>query len=79
MHPIDSLDKMTIEIFDEHHLAISAIVVVGMQCLFFLVAAVFQLDKITDFAGGLNFIIVTFLTFILAEVRLIRRIHLQKT
>lgn len=59
---------MVVQIFDEDHLAISAIITVGMQLIFFIIAATFQFDKVTDFAGGVNFIIIAILTFILSEV-----------
>lgn len=60
---------MTVEILDADHLAISAVVTIGMQVLFFIIAATFKFDKVTDLAGGTNFIVVALLTFLLAEVR----------
>uniref|UniRef100_T1JI56 Uncharacterized protein n=1 Tax=Strigamia maritima TaxID=126957 RepID=T1JI56_STRMM len=56
-----------INVLDDDHFAITAIVIGSLQFIFFIIAAVFQFDKLTDFASGGNFIIVAILTFILAQ------------
>ena len=53
---------------DTNNLAICAIVTVAMQFSFFLVACTCKFDKVTDFAGGTNFVVLGLLTFFLAEV-----------
>lgn len=52
---------------DTNNLSICALVTVGMQFSFFVVAAAFKFDKVTDFAGGTNFVVLALLTFLLAE------------
>jgi len=47
---------------DPNNLAICAIVTVAMQFTFFLVACTFKFDKVTDFAGGTNFVVLAILT-----------------
>lgn len=52
---------------DTNNLSICAIVTVFMQFTFFLVACSCKFDKVTDFAGGTNFVVLALLTFVLAE------------
>ena len=60
---------MAVQVFDDSHLAICAIITVAMQLIFFTIAATFQFDKVTDFAGGVNFIILAVVTLCLGQVR----------
>ncbi|XP_067652616.1 uncharacterized protein [Haliotis asinina] len=61
-------------ILDENNLAICAIVTVAMQFSFFLIACTCKFDKVTDFAGGTNFVVLAVLTFFLAETYSTRQI-----
>ena len=56
------------QLLDENHLAIVALVTVGMQLIFFLIACSCKFDKVTDFAGGMNFTVIAILTLLLAQV-----------
>ncbi|XP_031261734.1 uncharacterized protein LOC116127623 isoform X1 [Pistacia vera] len=52
-------------VLDSHFLALTAIVTVGYQLLFFVITALLKFDKVTDFAGSTNFIIIAVLTLVL--------------
>ncbi|XP_078441018.1 uncharacterized protein LOC144711000 isoform X2 [Wolffia australiana] len=52
-------------VLDSHYLAITAIVTIGYQFVFFVITALLKFDKITDFAGSTNFVILALLTLIL--------------
>jgi len=52
-------------VLDSHFLALTAIVTVGYQLLFFIITALLRFDKVTDFAGSTNFVIVAILTLVL--------------
>lgn len=51
-------------VLDSHLLALTAIVTVCYQLIFFIITALFKFDKLTDFAGSTNFIIVVVLTLV---------------
>ncbi|KAL0917335.1 hypothetical protein M5K25_012390 [Dendrobium thyrsiflorum] len=48
-----------------HFLLITAIVTIGYQLPFFLIAAYFKFDKVIDFAGSTNFVILAIMTLLL--------------
>lgn len=53
-------------ILDVNNLAICALVTVAMQFSFFLIACSCKFDKVTDFAGGTNFVVLAVLTFLIS-------------
>lgn len=55
--------------WDDYNFLPSVLVIVCMQLLFFFVATVLRFDKITDFAGGINFVAVALLTYYLSTTR----------
>lgn len=59
---------MAVVVLDKYNLGISAIIVVAMQLLFFTIAVTLQYDKVADFSGGISFILVAMLTYVLAQV-----------
>ncbi|KAG7597451.1 hypothetical protein ISN44_As06g018130 [Arabidopsis suecica] len=54
-----------VKVIDSHYLAITAIVTVGYQFIFFVITALFKFDQVTDFAGSTNFVILAVLTLVL--------------
>ncbi|KAG9459191.1 hypothetical protein H6P81_003699 [Aristolochia fimbriata] len=52
-------------VLDSHFLALTAIITVCYQFVFFVITALLKFDKVTDFAGSTNFIILAALTLIL--------------
>ncbi|KAI5084294.1 hypothetical protein GOP47_0000463 [Adiantum capillus-veneris] len=63
-------------VLDDNYLAITAIVTVLYQFSFFLIAAGCKFDKVTDFAGSTNFVILALLTAILHNTWYFRQIVL---
>ncbi|CAO2823867.1 unnamed protein product [Amaranthus hypochondriacus] len=53
------------KVLDPHFLAITAIVTVCYQFIFFVITALLKFDKVTDFAGSTNFIILAVLTILI--------------
>lgn len=53
---------------DRYNFTLCVAVDICMQCLFFVVAVVLQFDQITDFAGGINFIVIALMTYFLSPV-----------
>ncbi|QYS96611.1 hypothetical protein H0G86_003850 [Trichoderma simmonsii] len=51
-----------IRVLDDYYLAITALITIGYQLFFFAIAYTCSFDKLTDFAGGSNFIILAITT-----------------
>lgn len=49
----------------ETALWLTAVITIGYQLLFFFIAAYFKFDKVTDLAGGSNFVIIAIVIFLL--------------
>lgn len=52
---------------DDYYLAITLLITIGYQLSFFAIAWTFKFDKVTDFAGGTNFILLSIITLAFSE------------
>ncbi|RDL42550.1 Oxidoreductase-like protein [Venustampulla echinocandica] len=57
---------MEIYVLDNYYLAITLLVTIGYQLFFFAIAFSFKFDKVTDFAGGTNFVVLAVITLALS-------------
>ena len=55
--------------FDCDNLALLAMITVLMQLTFYMIACTCKFDKVTDFAGGSNFVVLAIISFGLSGVR----------
>lgn len=58
-----------VHILDNYYLGITFLVTVGYQLFFFAIAFSLKFDKLTDFAGGTNFVLLAILTLACSENR----------
>lgn len=56
------------KVLDDYYLGITLIITVAYQLIAFAIAFTLKFDKITDIAGGTNFIIIGFVTLALSSV-----------
>mmetsp|Transcript_10131 Transcript_10131/g.17333 ORF Transcript_10131/g.17333 Transcript_10131/m.17333 type:complete len:290 (+) Transcript_10131:15-884(+) len=63
-----------VEILDDYYLSITLLVTIGFQFIFFIITALLKFDKLTDFAGGTNFLLLALLTFFLGGTFYVRQI-----
>ncbi|CAN0271386.1 unnamed protein product, partial [Scytosiphon promiscuus] len=59
---------------DDHLLLITLVVTVVFQLAFFFVAFACKFDKVTDFAGGSNFVVLAIVTLVLGDYYYARQI-----
>ncbi|KAL1864363.1 hypothetical protein Daus18300_007787 [Diaporthe australafricana] len=52
----------TVHVLDDYYLAITLLITVAYQLFFFAIAFTFKFDKLTDFAGGTNFVVLAIIT-----------------
>ncbi|KAG4432092.1 hypothetical protein IFR05_012421 [Cadophora sp. M221] len=53
---------MAVHVLDDYYLAITLLITVGYQLFFFAIAFSLKFDKLTDFAGGTNFVVLAIIT-----------------
>lgn len=58
-----------VHVLDDYYLAITFLIAVAYQLIFFSIAFTFKFDKVTDFAGGTNFILLAILTLAFSAAR----------
>lgn len=51
-----------VHVLDDYYLAITFLITVAYQLFFFSIAYSFKFDKLTDFAGGTNFVVLAIIT-----------------
>lgn len=61
------------QVLDDYYLAITLIITVAYQLFFFAIAFSFKFDKLTDFAGGTNFVVLAIITLALSGGRDVAR------
>jgi steroid 5-alpha reductase family enzyme len=58
-----------VHVLDKYYLSITFLITLAYQLFFFLIAFTLQFDKLTDFAGGTNFVLLGILTLCFSEAR----------
>lgn len=59
--------NQAVAVLDANYLALTLLVTLAYQLVFFVVTLTLRFDKVTDFAGGSNFTLLALLTFFLAR------------
>ena len=58
-----------VHVLDDYYLAITLLITIGYQLFFFAIAFTFKFDKLTDFAGGTNFVVLAIITLAFSAAR----------
>ncbi|GAB7354350.1 hypothetical protein MBLNU459_g4859t1 [Dothideomycetes sp. NU459] len=58
---------MAVQVLDGYYLAITLLITVGYQFVFLVTTVAFKFDKLNDFAGGTNFVILAIITLAFSE------------
>jgi steroid 5-alpha reductase family enzyme len=56
-----------VHVLDNYYLAITFLITVAYQLFFFAIAFSLKFDKLTDFAGGTNFIVLAIITLAFSD------------
>jgi len=56
-----------VHILDDYYLTLTLLITLAYQLLFFSIAFYFKFDKLTDFAGGTNFVLLAIITLTLGS------------
>ena len=54
-----------VHVLDDYYLAITLLITIAYQLFFFAIAFSLKFDKLTDFAGGTNFVLLAIITYLL--------------
>jgi len=57
---------MAIPVLDRYYLSLTLLITIAYQLLFFAIAWTLHFDKLTDFAGGTNFVVCAVVTLALS-------------
>lgn len=63
---------MAVLALDNYYLAITLFVTIAYQLFFFSIAFALKFDKLTDFAGGTNFLVIAIITLSFSGVHYAR-------
>lgn len=58
-----------VHVLDDYYLSVTFLITVAYQLFFFAIAFSLRFDKLTDFAGGTNFVLLAILTLSFSENR----------